>query len=65
MLRIQFFKEITFSMCILFLAINQHPTYPLLICANRDEFHNRPTRSAKFWSDRPELLAGKDLEEGG
>ena len=49
-------------MCILFLAINQHPIYPLLICANRDEF---PTMSAHFWPESPELLAGKDLEAGG
>jgi len=52
-------------MCILFLAIKQHPEYPMLICANRDEFHDRSTQSAHFWSEYPELLAGKDLEEGG
>lgn len=52
-------------MCILFLAINQHIDYPLIICANRDEFYNRPTRDAQFWSDKPHLLAGKDLHAGG
>ncbi len=52
-------------MCILFLSINQHPDYPLIICANRDEFHQRPTKSAHFWQEYPELLAGKDLQAGG
>ncbi len=52
-------------MCILFLAINQHSDYPVIICANRDEFYARPTRAAQFWSEQPELLAGKDLQAGG
>lgn len=52
-------------MCILFLAINQHPDHPLLICANRDEFYARPTLPAHFWADKPQLLAGRDLEAGG
>ena len=39
----------------------------LLLLANRDEFHARPTQSAAFWdtTGHPELLAGKDLEAGG
>jgi uncharacterized protein with NRDE domain len=52
-------------MCILFLAINQHPKYPIIICANRDEFYARPTRDARFWPERPYLLAGRDLQAGG
>ena len=52
-------------MCILFLAINQHSKYPLLICANRDEFYKRPTMGAHFWSENPSMLAGKDLQAGG
>jgi len=52
-------------MCILFLAINQDSDYPLIICANRDEFHQRPTQAAHFWPDNSNLLAGKDLEAGG
>ncbi|TQV85799.1 NRDE family protein [Aliikangiella coralliicola] len=52
-------------MCILFTAIRQHPQFPLIICANRDESHSRPTRLASFWPDRPYLLAGKDLQAGG
>ena len=52
-------------MCILFIAINQHKDYPLIIAANRDEFHQRPTKSAYFWSERPEILAGQDLQANG
>ncbi len=51
-------------MCILFIAINQHPQYPVIICANRDEFHQRPTQNMHFWS-KPNILAGKDMQAGG
>jgi len=52
-------------MCILFLAINQHKEFPLIILANRDEFQERPTKSAHFWKEYPDLLAGRDEKEGG
>ena len=52
-------------MCILFLAINQHPDYPMIICANRDEFHQRPTKEAHYWEDKEGILAGRDLQAGG
>jgi len=51
-------------MCILFIAIEQHPKYPLIICANRDEFHQRPTEAMHVWQ-HPKILAGKDLQAGG
>ncbi len=52
-------------MCILFIAIEQHPQYPLIIAANRDEFFARPSRSAHFWADAPGILAGRDMQAGG
>lgn len=52
-------------MCILFIAIKQHPLYPLVIAANRDEFHQRPTQAAHFWESDNNILAGKDLSAGG
>lgn len=53
-------------MCILFFAIKQHPKYPVIICANRDEFHQRPTQAMHWWSEKENaLLAGKDLQAGG
>ncbi len=51
-------------MCILFIAIEQHPKYPLIICANRDEFHQRPTQAMHVWQES-NILAGKDLQAGG
>lgn len=52
-------------MCILFIAIAQHSDYPLIICANRDEFYQRPTKSAYVWQSEPLILAGQDLSAGG
>ncbi|MFN2373932.1 MAG: NRDE family protein [Cyclonatronaceae bacterium] len=52
-------------MCLLVFAWKVHPDYDLILAANRDEFLNRPARSATFWDDEPELLAGMDLEGGG
>ena len=52
-------------MCILFVAVNQHKDYPLIIAANRDEFFDRPTSPSAFWEGDPDLLAGKDEQAGG
>ncbi len=53
-------------MCLILLAYKQHPKYKLILIANRDEFHNRPTEKAHWWQDRnSEFLAGKDLEGNG
>lgn len=51
-------------MCLLLFAFRQHPRYPLILLANRDEFYRRPTAPADFW-DTPPILAGRDLEAGG
>jgi len=52
-------------MCILFLAYRIHPDYPLILAANRDEIYARPTKSAHFWENDENILAGKDLKQGG
>jgi uncharacterized protein with NRDE domain len=52
-------------MCILFIAVDEHPDYPLIIAANRDEFYARPTAASEFWPDENTILAGKDLQSGG
>lgn len=52
-------------MCVLFLAVNQHPHFPLIIAANRDEIYARPTTSSQFWPSHPDILAGQDQEAGG
>jgi uncharacterized protein with NRDE domain len=52
-------------MCLIFLSLNQHSKYKLIVVANRDEFYNRQTASASFWENHPEILGGRDLEAGG
>jgi uncharacterized protein with NRDE domain len=52
-------------MCIIAIAYNVHPDYPLVIAANRDEFYDRPTAPLAFWPDNPDILAGRDLKHGG
>jgi uncharacterized protein with NRDE domain len=52
-------------MCLIFLALNQHPSYKLIIAANRDEFYVRKTAPAHFWEDHPNIVGGRDLEASG
>ena len=52
-------------MCLLIFAHRSVPDYPLLVAANRDEFHQRPTRASGFWPEHPTLLAGRDEQAGG
>jgi uncharacterized protein with NRDE domain len=52
-------------MCLIVFANNVHPNYKLIFAANRDEFYNRPSKQADFWTEHPDLLAGKDLQAGG
>lgn len=52
-------------MCLLFIANRLHPRYRLIVAANRDEFHTRPTAPLAWWRDEPNILAGRDLEQGG
>lgn len=52
-------------MCLILFAYKIHPKYKLVLAANRDEFYERPTASAKFWEDSPNILAGRDLAQGG
>ena len=52
-------------MCLILVASRVHPQFPLIVAANRDEFHARASESAGFWKDRPQILAGRDREAGG
>jgi uncharacterized protein with NRDE domain len=52
-------------MCLILLAWRTSKEYPLIVAANRDEFHARPAAPAAFWEDHPEILAGRDLEARG
>ncbi len=53
------------DMCLILFAWQTHPRYPLVVAANRDEFHQRPTAAADYWKEAPHLLAGRDLQAGG
>lgn len=52
-------------MCLILAAWRTVPGYPLVVAANRDEFHARPAAPAGFWQDHPGILAGRDLEARG
>jgi len=52
-------------MCLILFAWQTHTRYPLVVAANRDEFHDRPTLAADYWEDSPDILAGRDIQAGG
>ena len=52
-------------MCTLFLALDRHPRWTTVLVGNRDEAYARPTHPAHWWTDAPDLLAGRDLSAGG
>ena len=52
-------------MCLLLVAHRACPGYRLIVAANRDEYHGRPTVAAAPWQDHAQILAGRDLEGGG
>jgi uncharacterized protein with NRDE domain len=52
-------------MCLILVAWRELPDYPLIVAANRDEYHARAARTAGFWEDRPAILAGRDLQAMG
>ncbi|HJV24113.1 MAG TPA: NRDE family protein [Aromatoleum sp.] len=52
-------------MCLIVVGWHAHPDYPLVVAANRDEYLARPAVPAHWWTDAPDLLAGRDLEAGG
>ena len=52
-------------MCMVLIAYRAHPRYPLVLAANRDEFHARPAEALHWWNDGVRMLAGRDLQAGG
>jgi hypothetical protein len=55
-------------MCLVALAVDQDRRFPLVIAANRDEFHARPTSRLGWWTPgdgAPAILSGRDLSAGG
>ncbi|HRK55902.1 MAG TPA: NRDE family protein [Burkholderiaceae bacterium] len=52
-------------MCLVLIAWQSHPDYPLIVAANRDEFYARKTRAASWWGQSVSMLSGRDEEAGG
>lgn len=52
-------------MCLITFAWRTLPESPLVFIGNRDEFHQRPSAPAHWWTTQPGILAGKDLQAGG
>jgi uncharacterized protein with NRDE domain len=50
-------------MCLALIALHAHPKFPLVVAANRDEFHARAAEPAHWWSR--DMLAGRDHAGGG
>jgi uncharacterized protein with NRDE domain len=52
-------------MCLILVAWQCHPQFPLVVAANRDEFYARPSAGAGPWPEDPRVRGGLDLEAGG
>lgn len=52
-------------MCLILFGYRTSSDYPLIVAANRDEFHQRESAPAQFWDDHTHILAGRDLVAGG
>jgi len=52
-------------MCLIGIAYRAHPKHALVLAANRDEFHDRPSAAAAPWADQPAIFGGRDLRQKG
>jgi uncharacterized protein with NRDE domain len=52
-------------MCLILVAWQFLPEFPLVVAANRDEYHSRPSAAAGPWPEDPRVVGGRDLEAGG
>ena len=46
-------------MCLIVVGWRVHADYPLVLAANRDEFHARPTAAAAAWAEAPTVIGGR------
>ena len=52
-------------MCLIVFAWSPDHSQPLVVAANRDEFHARPSLPLGCWEDAPWIIGGRDLQAGG
>ncbi|WP_322880240.1 NRDE family protein [Pandoraea sputorum] len=52
-------------MCLIVFSWQPDAATPLILLANRDEFFERAAEPLHWWSDHPDVLAGRDLRGGG
>ena len=55
-------------MCLILFAYRLHPQRPLVVAANRDEFHARPAEPAHWWPEGAagrRVFGGRDLQAQG
>src|SRR3954469_22297490 len=52
-------------MCLIAIAWQARREFPILVAANRDEWRERSAKPAHWWPEKPEVLAGRDLQAGG
>ena len=52
-------------MCLIVFAWRPDHSQPLVVAANRDEFHARPSLPLGCWEDAPWIIGGRDLQAGG
>jgi len=52
-------------MCVAAIAWNAHPRWRLVVVANRDEYHERPSAPLARWQGEAGVIAGRDLRAGG
>lgn len=53
------------SVCLILFAYRAVPHRPLVLAANRDEFHARPALAAQWWGDAPNIYGGRDVRAQG
>jgi uncharacterized protein with NRDE domain len=51
--------------CLILFSLGHHPSYPLVVAANRDESYDRPAVPIAFWETTPRIAGGRDLRAGG
>lgn len=52
-------------MCLILIDWNTHPDFRLVVAANRDEFHDRASLPADWWTDHDDIYGGRDLQAKG